>query len=197
MSPPRFGTVQPPAGAVKPPAKHRQQPDWAAVATARTLAASLTWSSHAPSSHDAASNLRSPGWVGLSHGLPRHWAWGVFSLVEALHEAHADQISASLAAALDAEEAEDAEEAAEAAEGRERKVARTSSAEGSTRLDSSAAPQDNARPGERAAAKVTAELHRHGLAISVYAGPPSQSQAPPYADSGSRFYVSATQVSQS
>ena len=55
-----------------------------------------------PTLLDRGSYVRSPGWVGLSHGLPRHWAWGVFSLVEALHELYAEGISASLAEALEA-----------------------------------------------------------------------------------------------
>ena len=183
----------PPADCPPPPSAGAARPDWAAAATARTLAASLMWSSHAPSSDDAASSLRSPGWVGLSHGLPRHWAWGVFSLVEALHELYAEGISASLAEALEAEAA------AEAVEGRERKVARTSASapDGNARHGNARhgnARHVNERPGERAAAEVTAELHRRGIPINVYAGPPSQSQTPPYAPSGPRFYVSATQL---
>ena len=147
-------------------------PDWEAAATKRTLAASLLWSNRAPSAEQAAASLRAPGWLGLPAGLPRHWAWAIFSFVEALHEEYAGTISRCLAAALEAEEAA----------GCAHKLGHRSSVSGGE------------RPGERAAAEVTAQLHRRGVAISVYAGPPSQAQAPPYAASGPRFYVSVTQL---
>jgi hypothetical protein len=169
--------------------------EWVAEAAKRTLAASAQWSSLAPTAAEAAAGLRAPGWVSLPSGLPRHWAWAIFSFVEALHEAYAHTISQSLAAALEAEE--------EVA-GRECKLARTSASSPGRRSSSApsgnssgapgGAPGGGSRPGEHAAAEVTAQLHRRGIAISVYAGPPSQAQAPPYAESGPRFYVSVTRL---
>ena len=149
--------------------------DWAAIAAAHTASAAREWVDRAPRADDVASSLRAPGWSALPHGLPAAWAWEVFALVEVLHERFAAEISALLAAQLRDDDDDDDER------GRHSRK-RTREAPAST------------RPGERAAAAVTAALHERGLAISVYAGPPSQSQSPPYGYSGPRFYISVTQL---
>ena len=50
--------------------------------------------------------------------------------------------------------------------------------------------EDDERPGEAAASLVSAKLRE--LGIAVYSPPPSQSDEPPYACTGPRFYVSVT-----
>lgn len=141
--------------------------NWAAIAAARALTAAREWSEGAPSAADVTASLTVPGWLALSGGLPASWAWEVFSLVDALHERFEAEISSQLAVALLDEEG---------------------------RTPPCGSATVGTRPGERAASEVTAALHQRGLAISVYAGPPSQAQVPPYGMSGPRFYVSVTQL---
>ena len=51
-------------------------------------------------------------------------------------------------------------------------------------------PRSNGRPGEEAAALVSKQFKKEGLA--VYVPPPCQEEAPPFRDTGPRFYVSVT-----
>ena len=54
------------------------------------------------------------------------------------------------------------------------------------------AAYEGARPGERAAAAATQRLRQRGIDVDVYTPQPSQADAPPFLETGPRFYVSLT-----
>ena len=54
------------------------------------------------------------------------------------------------------------------------------------------AAYEGARPGERAAAAATQRLRQRGVDVDVYTPQPSQADAPPFLETGPRFYVSLT-----
>ena len=168
--------------------------NWAATAEARARVARKTWAEALPPPSVVGQQLSSPGWWAASHGLPREWAWEVFSLVEALHERYAPLISELLASELNAE-ARQAEARKAASLSSSSKRSRCASAREASTCASASASASASRPGEAAAAATTRELKRRGVhGVAVYAPPPSQSQEPPYSCTGPRFYVSATEL---